>query len=433
MKEYEISDKYGSWFRLDNSAAVYPMLITLKTQSLFRLGVELTSYIDRDDLEKALKLTFKRFPSFEVDLSQVFFRHYFTANHRPPIIRADDGSLLKRIDFRFNNGYLLRVTYYKNKIFTDFFHGLCDGAAAVEFVKSLVYHYLTERGEEIPDEGKVKTIDSPIDTEEFIDGFKKYYTKFDLKQGIDKMAGKGAFPIKNTFFKREGLGLIQGFLKTDELLDFARKQNCSITVLAAAISMLAVTKIYYKDTHKQDLIVFIPINLRRFYPTKSVYNFTTFAKCHINPNTVNHDLQSYIAVIKEQLNKQLEKEELDLKMSFTSLLDVKPYLKYMPLFLKSFFAKLGRRFTGASKQTMIISNLGRVEMPQRSHEFIKNFTFMLNCSRKTPNNMAIISFGNTTAISFTRQIVSTEIEKEFFSMLAQAGLKVEIISNLREV
>jgi hypothetical protein len=82
---------------------------------------------------------------------------------------------------------------------------------------------------------------------------------------------------------------------------------------------------------------------------------------------------------------------------------------------------------------MIISNLGRVEMPQRSHEFIKNFTFMLNCSRKTPNNMAIISFGNTTAISFTRQIVSTEIEKEFFSMLAQAGLKVEIISNLREV
>lgn len=433
MKHFEISEKYGSWFRLDNSAAVYPMIITLKTQSLFRLGVELNDYIDKDDLEKALKSTFKRYPSFEVELSQGFFRHYFISNTRQPIVRPDDGSLLKRIDFRSNNGYLLRVTYYKKKIFVDFFHGLCDGVSAMEFMKTLVYYYLHERGITFPDEGKIKTLSEQINTDEFKDGFKEYYSKFDLKQGIDKMAGKGAFPIKDTFFKKEGFGLVQGKLETDKLLALCKEYNCSMTVLTAAIAMLSVTKVYYKGNSKHDLIVFLPINLRRFYPSKTIYNFTTFAKCIINPSTVSHDLISYVAVIKEQLKKQLEKEELDLKLSFTSLMDIKPYLKYMPLFLKSFFAKLGKRLTGPSKQTMIISNLGKVDMPEQSQKYIDNFNFMLNCGGKTPNNMGIVSFGNTTVISFTRQIVSTEIEREFFSTLGKAGLKVEVLSNLREV
>lgn len=433
MKHFEISEKYGSWFRLDNSAAVYPMLITLKTQSLFRLGVDLYDCIDRDDLEKALKMTFKRYPSFEVELSHGFFRHYFVSNHRPPNVRADDGSLLKRIDFRNNNGYLLRITYYKNKIFVDFFHGLCDGISAMEFMKTLVYYYLDERGMSFDDEGKIKLLSEQIDIDEFKDGFKEYYTKFNLKQGINNMAGGEAFPIKDTFFKKEGFGLIQGYLQTDKLLAFCKKNNCSMTVLIAAIAMLSVTKVYYKGNPKQNLVVFLPINLRRFYPSKTIYNFTTFAKCIIDPKKVAHNLQSYVAVIKEELKMQLEKEELDLKLSFTSLMDIKPYLKYMPLFLKSFFAKLGKRLTGSSKQTMIISNLGRVDMPEESKNYIKNFNFMLNCGRKTPNNMAILSYGNSTVISFTRQIISTEIEREFFSTLANAGLKVEIVSNLREV
>lgn len=433
MKHYEISEKYGSWFRLDNSAAVYPMLITLKTQSLFRLGVELNECIDKDDLEKALKKTFKRYPSFEVELSQGFFRHYFVSNNRPPIIRLDDGSLLKKIDFRSNNGYLLRITYYKNKFFVDFFHGLCDGSSAMEFLKTLVYYYLQERGIVLDDEGKIKTLNQQINTEEFKDGFKEYYTKFNFKQGINKMAGKGAFPVRDTLFKKEGFGLIQGRLQTNQLLQLSKKYDCSLTVFLAAIAMLSVTKVYYKGASKHNLIVFLPINLRRFYPSETIYNFTTFAKCIIDPNTVNHDLESYVSVIKEQLKKQLEKEELDLKLSFTSLMDVRPYLKFMPLFIKSFFAKLGARLVGNSKQTMIISNLGRIQLPETASEHIRNFNFMLNCGRKTPNNMGIISYGDTTVISFTRQIVRTEIEREFFSTLGKAGLKVEIVSNLREV
>lgn len=430
MKDFEISEKYGSWFRLDNSAAVYPMLITMKTQSLFRLGVELKSYIDRDDLEKALKITFKRYPSFEVELSQGFFRHYFVSNKRPPFVRTDDGSLLKKIDFRKNKGYLLRITYYKRKIFIDYFHGLCDGTSALEFLKTLVYYYLSERGEQISSEG-IKTVDQPLNLEEFKDGFKENYQKFNFKKGLNKMAGGGAFQIKDTFFRREGFGLVQGTLDTKEFLATSKKFGCSLTVLIAALAMLSVAKVYYKGYSKHPLTVFIPINLRRYYPSESIYNFTSFAKCKIDPNTTPHELESFIAVMKEQLSSQLEKHELDLKVSFTSLMDKKPLLKYMPLFIKSFFAKLVKRLTSSSKQTMFISNLGNVTMP--GAEYIDNFSFMLNCSRTTPNNMGVVSYNNKTVITFTRQIVSTELERHFFTVLSGMGLQVAIASNMREV
>ncbi len=433
MKNYEIAENYGSWFRLDNSAAVYPMMITLKTQSLFRIGVELYEHVDKDDLERALITTFKRFPSYEVELSQGFFRHYFVANHRHPIIKVDDGSLLKRIDFRKNNGYLLRATYYKKKIFVDFFHGLCDGIAAVEFMKTLVYYYFQERGIDIEHNNSIKTLSKQIYVDELKDGFKEYYTKINLRQGIKKMAGKGAFPIKDTYFKKEGFGLRQGYLKTDKLLALARSFNCSITVLLSAIALLSVAKTYYKGAARHDMAIFLPVDLRRFYPSKTIYNFTTFAKCAVSPKTVPHTLEKYIAEVKQQLEQQLCKEELDLRLSFSSLMDKKPYLKFMPLFIKSFFTKLARRLTGTSKQTMIFSNLGKVEMSKKSFNHIKDFSFMLNCSRKTPNNMAVVSYENTTVVSFTRQIVPTKIEKEFFTMLVDLGLEVEISSNLREV
>ncbi|MFW5779875.1 MAG: hypothetical protein ACOCWI_00275 [Bacillota bacterium] len=432
MKDFEINEKYGSWFRLDNSAAVYPMLITLKAQSLFRLGVALNECVDRDDLERALKTTFKRYPSFEVELSQGFFRHYFVSNKKKPIIRADDGSLLKRIDFRYNRGYLLRVTYYKTKIFVDFFHGLCDGTSAMEFLKTLLYYYFKERGVEYPHMGKIKTLENPLNLEEFKDGFKEHYTEFDIAKGIKNMKGEGAFPVKDTLFKKEGFGLIQGAVETDKLIALSRKYNCSLTVFLASIAMLSVAETYYKGNANKDLVVFIPINLRRFYPSESIYNFTSFAKCRINPKTVSASIESYSAVIKDQLKKQLSKEELDLKLSFTSLMDKKPYLKFMPLFIKSFIAKLAKILTGSAQQTMIISNLGNVQMPEGYEKHIDSFLFNLNCGGKTPNNMAISTFNNKTIISFTRQLVSTEIERKFFTTLSGMGLDIKITSNLRE-
>ena len=47
--------------------------------------------------------------------------------------------------------------------------------------------------------------------------------------------------------------------------------------------------------------------------------------------------------------------------------------------------------------------------------------------------MGIVSYNGITSITFTRNIVNTEFEKEFFTNLVKLGVQVEITSNLREI
>ncbi|HOB63939.1 MAG TPA: hypothetical protein PKH08_02105, partial [Clostridia bacterium] len=97
-----------------------------------------------------------------------------------------------------------------------------------------------------------------------------------------------------------------------------------------------------------------------------------------------------------------------------------------------FFVKLGKLLSSNTKQTLIVSNLGEINMPKGFEKYLNGFLFCLNVSRKVPKNVGIVSYNGKTVISFTRQLVSTRMEKQFFTRLIKEGVKVSVISNFRE-
>ena len=109
----------AKWYRLDNSGMIYPMVITLRTQSLYRIGAELKEKVNKTYLRIAVNSALERFPYFKVELKRGLFRHYLDENNRAPLVEEDDGVLLKILNFRHNRYYLFRTTYYENKIFID--------------------------------------------------------------------------------------------------------------------------------------------------------------------------------------------------------------------------------------------------------------------------------------------------------------------------
>lgn len=416
------------WYRLDNSGLIYPMVITQSTQSLYRLGVKLREEVNPNFLRVAVNTALERFPYFKVELKKGFFRHYLDENVRTPIVEEDDGVLLKIFNFRHNRYFLFRITYYGKRIFIDFFHGLCDANGGIEFLKTVVYYYYKTANQRI-NKGTIMTLSDPEWKGEVEDAFAKYYKDFKLFEGIKKMASGNGFMVKGKQFAHEGFGLIQGEVNTDALLSAARSHNCTITAYLAALALLSVALSYGESRQKEDFIAFIPINLRKKYPSKTMFNFTNFAKCAVPRNT-ELDLDKFIGHIKNDLNKQLTEEELQLKLSFSSLMGKMPLLKYMPLFIKSFISRVSRDLSSKTKQTMIISNLGKVDVDGGDH--IDHFLFNLNCSERTPDNMGIISYGNKTIISFTRKVIDTKIEEEFFKRLAAECGEVKVVSNFRE-
>ncbi len=413
---------------------IYPMVRTLSAQSIFRLGAELYRDIERDALIKALDKAYLRYPYYKVELQMGMFRPYFITNPRPPRVEESDGYLLRRIDFYKNRGYLIRVTYYAKRIFIDFFHGLTDGAGAEEFLNTLLYYYILETSGDVPHENKIKIIGENYSESEVEDAFRRYHKSIDFKKGFNVMASGLALPIRGTHFKREGLGLIQGSVPTNELLALSKSYGCSLTVFLAALALFSVANAQETDKKSdKDYLVFIPVNLRQIYPSDTQFNFTTLAKCSVNPRVVPLELAAYIKEIKAQLEERIRKEELDIKIGFTSLMDKNPILRFTPLFIKATMAKLGRTFSGGSKQTMIVSNLGRTRLPEGFGKYIKEIFFNQNCNNRTPDNIGIVSAFGRSVISFTRAIKETAIEQFFFSFLAQNGVAAEVVSNFREV
>ncbi|MGI6214173.1 MAG: hypothetical protein ACOYIQ_06485 [Christensenellales bacterium] len=435
--EDSIKDKGKSrikkWFRLDNSGTVYPLTMTHATQSLFRLGVQLKEVIDADALKCALEKVLDRFPTFKVEIRSGVFRHFLDENTEPPVVSQEHGELLKKINTRLTNGYPFRVTYYNKSIFIDFNHAICDGNGGMEFLKSLVFQYLWEKGIDVHNDGSVKDISSAFQTDEAEDSFLKYYRKFNFAQGIKTMRGKVVQGLKGKKFRKEGHGLIQGTLEVESVLKLAKQYGCSLTAFLASVYLLAVVRSGFNSGGKKDLAMLVPVDLRKFFPSHALNNFVIFTRCYLNPNTTPHTLEDFAKVIQKGLKDGLNKDDLHTKLSAVSILDKKVLIKALPLPFKVFMTKLGKFFGSAITMTSILSNLGPVNMPPSTHEHIEKFTFNLNCSSATPSNMAVVSFRDKLVISFTRQLISTEIERQFFTILSGLGLNVEVVSNLREI
>ncbi len=423
------------WYKLDYSSDIYPMSSTQTTMSIFRMSVEMKSFVDGENLNTALKDIMPRFPTFAVMLRRGFFRYYFEYNENVPVAFPDDGVCLRKIDLNKNKHFLFRVLYYKKRITVDFFHGLCDASGAQEFLKALVYRYLDECGEELPSPNGIKIVGEAVSETELEDSISKYYKGFNMFGGVvGKMAGKNCFGIKGKTFKSLGYGLIQGYVKSDELKALSEKMSCTITALIAGLALYSIAKIYVKDTDNVDLVAMIPINLRKFFPSETVRNFTTLTKCIVNTAITPLNLESYVNICSKQIKEGVaDKDELQEKLSLSALMATNKFLKYTPSALKEFFTKIAKLSTNKTKQTLIISNLGVINMPSGMENFVNRFAFNTNPSKKVPNNMGVVSYNGITTISFTRKLISTELEKEFFKTLVENGVAVEITSNLREM
>ncbi|NLL56282.1 MAG: hypothetical protein GX242_03610 [Clostridiales bacterium] len=417
------------WYRMDNSAMIYPMVITQNTQSIFRLGVALKEPVDGNFLRIGLSTALERFPYFKVELKHGLFRYFLDENLHYPIVEKADGNLLEIFNFKHNRHYLFRLTYYENKIFLDLFHGLCDGSGGIEFLKTIVYYYLKAQNIFISRDNVI-TLSTPIKKGEMEDAFLKYYKKINIIEGTKKMAGGSAFRIPSKQFSSQGLGLIQFMVNTQKLLDLARSYKTTITVFLSALAMYTIANRYKDINNKDDYVAFIPINLRKIFPSNTLGNFTLFAKGKVSPKN-QLSLENFIKIIQKDLKAQTDKRELETKISFTSLMDKLYLLRFMPIFVKSFISKVGRDISPKSKQTMIISNLGKIDF-DNDGDFVDYFFFHQNCGKNSPLNMGIVSYKDKTVISFSRKLIETEIEREFAQNLVSLGLEVTVSSNFRE-
>lgn len=412
-----------TWRRLDNSAKIFPMSAGQKYSTVFRLSVVLEQEIQPDILQKALISTLEKYDAFKVKMKAGLFWYYLEQNIKEPIVEEEKDYPCKYIAPKRNNGYLFKVTYFKNKINIDIFHVLTDGNGGATFFKEIVYTYLEMcNPEQLKQENRqIRKIE--YDTED------SYIKNYD-KTSKSNANGKKAFILKGKKIKLGAISVIHQIINLKQLKQESNKYDATITQYLTAVLLYVIYNEYYKKYKgKKPIKICIPVNLKKYFPSKTISNFFSYITIvtKVNKQPLN-TFEQIVEFVKDEFKFRLTEQEILKTMSANVKLGNHIFIKSIPLILKNIIVRLSylqiRKYT-----TITYSNIGRIGIIGDYQKYINYFLMLIAPEPVEKIKCSSCTFENKLVFTFTSILNSNKIEKEFYNFLKNKNIDISIESN----
>lgn len=416
------------WLKLDNAAKIFPSVTNARRHNLFRLSFELTEEVEPSILQEALNITIKRFAYFNVKLKRGIFWYYFEENKEKPLVYEERPFVLEPFNQLDNRGFLFRVLYYDKRISLEVFHALTDGYGGSQFLKTLVYNYLLLKGEKLMSEGIILSDIETLTVEKEDSFLDNYHTEVNQIRKETK-----ACHLKGELYEDDWLSVITCEAKSEDIKRICVKYDCSVTQLFTAIIMkVAIKNKMMFDKTKRPFQVFIPADLRRFFPSKSLRNFSICIRSKINLND-NLSFSELISIVKKDLEEELQTENLLTIIASNVKWEKMFLLRITPLFLKEIALKIGYENSGSAPNSFCLSNLGNIEIPSEMKKYVEKITFANGSSSQAPINIGVTKYSDKYYITFSSTLVKRDIQRDFIRFLTSEGIDLVLETNELEV
>ncbi len=414
--------KSADWRRLDNAAKIFPCTSTKADTKVFRFSCELTEPVDQPTLQLALERALEVFPGYRCSLRRGMFWYYLEDSTEQPIVREEYRPPCSALYEKGSRGLLFEVTYFRRRINFEVYHALTDGTGAVQFLRVLVYHYLTIRhADRFADALPALDYDASA-TEKMDDSFRKYYTR----KRKQYEASPKAYKLRGPSLPDHRIAVIEGAMPVKAVLQKAHEYGATMTVFCAALLMCSIEKEMAMRHKKRPVVLAVPVNLRSYFPSGSARNFFSVIQARYHFRKNSNRLEDVIASLHDTFESELTQEKMEGRLNQFVQYDFNPVARIAPLVVKDFVMRIGYDLS-ASKETAAISNVGKIDMPPELREYIRLFDVFVSTSRL---QVCMCSFGDQLTASFTAPFVSTDIQKNFFRFLTGMGIPVEITSNV---
>ncbi len=430
-------DETGTWYGLDNAATIMPALSDTVSTSLFRIEVTVDHEVDKVVLTKALRRTGDRFPYFVVELRRGFFWYYLERHAQALLVHQNSTSPCQDYNINKRGNALIRIMADGSRIAGEFSHALTDGSGGLRFMQTMLTEYFRLRGihpgaplgeGEFAD---IYRIDDQPKAEEYEDAYNRHFTR---RLPVPD-PGVPAFHIHSAKLPRHRFRIISGTLPLAALLAKAKSYGVSMTELLSAVYLDALQEIWLASSRrakKRWLIgVEIPVNMRKFYPTRSNRNFSLFVIVNQDMRLGKRDFDEIVSRAHHQL--RMENDERNIARQITRNVGGSRNLavRLVPLFLKDFFAHILFAKMGESLISGFVSNLGRIAMPPGPAAHIERFDFIPTPSSVTMTNAAVLSWKDSVHINFGSLARSRDLERLFFTRLRRLGIPIHVECNLQ--
>jgi len=412
------------WHRLDNAAKVFPAISKSNRSNVFRLSMYLKNNINKDILNEAVNIVLDRVEVFNIQLKNGLFWNYFAENKNKFVVEEEPSIVCKHFKFSQNNGFLFKVYYLNNKITLETFHSLSDGTGSFAFLKSVVYEYLILMGEKINHENLILSR-KPFSNKENEDSFDFNY-KPKNKQVLKE---EKAYHLTGDTFKDNWTIVFKVQTNVKDFLTMV-KEKYNVTVTQYLTALIAYG-IYDEGinfiNNKKPIKMFIPVNLRPYFNSKSLRNFSLYIKTTYESKK-SWTFEEMLEVTKTQFVDQLEKDKLNRRINALVSLEKKLLVRFTPLFIKNIVFKIGYQMLGESINTSSISNLGKITLPKEMEKHVIDFDF-INTGHGI--NTAVSSYNDNLNIIFNTNLKDLSVIKTMIKQLNKDNIKIFVDTNYK--
>ena len=419
----------GEWYKLDLSAIVYPTLQRRDFSSVYRLSVLLKEEIQPELLQKAVDMSLPRFPTYKAAIRKGLFWRYLEPNDRPgPFVQQDVKNPCQPMHFKGNNRYLIRFYYYGNRISLEAHHSLGDGTGGMCVLLTVTATYLRLLGhEEIENGGFVLDINEAPDSGELEDAYMKYANA----KVCPPRPGEKTYRVRGTKEPFYTLNIIDGIMSVSEVMAVAKKYNATITEYLNAVLLYALMKKQEKGWHIRlyPVKIAMPVNLRRFFPSKTLRNFITMIYPGIDPRLGDYTFEEIVVQVHNYMRYYINEKFLRGDITTNAATQRNPFIRVVPLFIKDFVVRQFYTKVQDRNSSAGLTNMGALRVPDTMKQYIERFDICMGQPFSSRTNCAIISFEDTLTINFASSIIEADVERYFFRKLVQDGIHVKIESN----
>ena len=415
------------WLKLDNAAKIYPASMSRRWNAMFRLSVTLTEPVDPDVLTRALDSTVRRLPSFALRLRKGLFWYYLEHLDGAPPVEPDVINPCSHL--RINEGsFMFRVRYHENRIATEFFHTLADGGGGMVFMYTLAAEYLRLKyGADIPRSARILDCNETPKPEEWEDSFDVYARR----EGLPRSESK-AYSVPGMVGARDWMHITTGVLSADAVRARAKQFDATVTEYLAAVLIMAIYEIQKSEIRRRARLpvkVCLPVNLRRFYPSVSVRNFSSFINPGIESRLGAYTFEETIRRVKHIVGLEASEKMINARMSRNVHDERNPVIRVIPLFIKDTTLKYMHWKNGDRVSSSTLSNLGVIQFPPEMARYIDRVDCMLGSLLYNPVACACSTYNGELHVTFSRYLKESTVERNFFTFLVKEGLHVLLESN----
>jgi NRPS condensation-like uncharacterized protein len=417
--------------KLDNAAKLFPAIISEDLTSVFRVTASLKEPVRYSAIREAVAITSKRFPYFSVSLGSGIFWHFLEFNDQQPRIQADEKTPCIAFAVNRKNELLYRVIIKGKKISVEFTHILTDGGGAIEYLKSLLYSYLTLTGKEIISPGEIIRPGTPVSEEEFEDSYIKFFQRLPPPAKLIK-----AWHLPFRLNEKPRLRVIRAEVMVDEILEVSRKHEVSVTAYFVSVYFFSLQKIFNSLKGKSNkekrkvLRIEVPVNMRNKYPSRTMRNFSLFVLPEIDVRLGTYTFEEILRSVHHQLQISTDIKQISRFLSSNVRYEKLLIVRIMPLFIKKIVTAAIYRKLASRRWSGMVTNLGLVTFPEEMEDLVDSVELIPTPpNRKVKSGCALLSYKDKLRICFCNITQSTELERNIFRHLSDAGIHIKILNN----